>query len=291
MKNFLLFSSVALCLSLGIGSPLLAAEAVAGTTAVNTTAVTSDAPAIKPAETCLSDLRAFNTKMDKGGYWLGGSEYGYGYPAGGWGNGYGYAMGEYRPAMGVGYQNARPGYEIRVLVSAANILARQGKEQPCQAVLATTNAIYNKYAADMRDGKSAMVDGPGWRQQQIAAAQPVADRTMSLRSDELIGTEVRNQKDESLGSVDDLVMSPTSGKIAYLIVARGGLFGIDQKYVPVPWTDIKATPNTNLLVLDTSKSVMEGAPKVKHDQFFTNAQYTETSQKVDNYWKTHLAAN
>lgn len=66
----------------------------------------------------------------------------------------------------------------------------------------------------MRNGKSEMVDGSGWREQQIAAAQPVTDRTMSTRSDELIGTEVRNQKDESLGSVDDLVTSPTTGKIA-----------------------------------------------------------------------------
>ena len=291
MKHLVLFGSVAGCLSLGMVGPLLAAEAVAAKDAVSTTAPPSDPSTTKPAETCLNDLRAFNTKIDKGGYWLGGSDYGYGYPAGGWGMGYGYAMGGYRPPRGVGYQNARPGYEIRVLVSAANILAHQGKEQPCQDVLATTNAIYKQYAVDMRDGKSEMTDGPGWRQQQIAAAQPVADRTMSTRSDQLIGTEVRNQKDESLGSVDDLVMSPTTGKIAYLIVARGGLFGFDQNYVPVPWTDIKATPNMNLLVLDTSKSAMDGAPEVKHNQFLTTEQYAETSQKVDNYWKTHLAAN
>ena len=293
MKHFLLFGSVVGGLTLGLAGPLLAAEAVASTDAVSTIAPSSNTSALKPAETCLTDLRAFNTKIDKGGYWLGGSGYGYGYPAGGWGLGYGAGLGTggYRPAMGVGYQNARPGYEIRVLVSAANILAHQGKEQPCQDVLATTNAIYNQYAANMRDGKSEMVDGPGWRQQQITAAQPVADRTLSIRSDQLIGTELRNQKDESLGSVDDLVMSPATGKIAYLIIARGGLFGFDQNYVPVPWADIKATPNMNLLVLDCTKTAMEGAPEVKHDQFLTADQYTKESQKVDDYWKTHLAAN
>ena len=248
MKHVLLFSSVAGCLFVGIGSPLHAADAVATTNAVSTAAPSSDASTVKPAETCLTDLQTFNTRMDKAGYWLGGSGYGYGYPAGGWGEGYGYpTMGGYQSDMGDGYQNARPGYDIRTLVSAANILAHQGKEQPCQDVLAATNVIYNQYATAMRDGKSKMVDGSGWRQQQIAAALPIADRTASMRSDELIGTEVRNQKDESLGSVDDLVMSPTTGKIAYLIIARGGLFGIDQKYVPVPWTDIKATPNMNLL--------------------------------------------
>lgn len=290
MNNLLRLTSIAGCLSIGIVGPLLAADAVVGTNAVMA-APAGDRPAIKAAETCLKDISALQTKMDKEGFWLGGSGYGYGYPAGGWGMGYGYAMGSYRPPIGIGYQNARPGYEIRNLLSSANILAHQGQQRTCEDVLSATTVIYTEYAANMHDGRSELAKGSGWRQQQIAAAQPVADRTISTRSDELIGTEVRNQKDESLGSVDDLVMSPTTGKIAYLIVARGGLFGIDEKYVPVPWSDIKATPNMNLLVLDSTKNAMESAPEVKHNQFFTAEQYAETSQKVDNYWKTHLAAN
>ena len=76
-------------------------------------------------------------------------------------------------ATGIGYQNARPGYELRTLVAAANILARQGQQQPCEDVLATTRDIYKLYVADMHSGKMPMVDVQGWRQQQIAAAQPV----------------------------------------------------------------------------------------------------------------------
>jgi sporulation protein YlmC with PRC-barrel domain len=288
MKRSTLVSSVAACICLGLSVPLLAAEPPVAGTATHPASSEKNVPASKPAEKCLNDLRAFDDQMEKDGYWLGRSGYGYGYPMGEAGYGY-FATGGNPAAIEPGYQNARPGYELRSLVASANILARRGQQQPCEDVLATTRDIYKVYVADMHSGKMPMADVQGWRQLQIAAAQPVTSKNTSFRSDELVGTDVRNPQNEALGSVEDLVMSPQKGKIAYLVIARGGIFGIDETYVPVPWEDFKISPNVKLLVLDTTKGVLDAAPRVDKDQFATPGQFDQQSQKVDVYWKAHLA--
>ena len=189
----------------------------------------------------------------------------------------------------MGYQTARPGYEVRILVASANILARHGQQQACENVLATSREIYKVYAADLRDGKMPpMTDVPGWRQQQVASAVPVTSKSASFRSDELLGTEVRTPQDDGLGSVEDLVMSPQTGEIAYLVVSQGGIFGFDEKYVPVPWADSKITQGASLLVLDSTKAAMNAAPQVSKEQFTSAGHFDQESQKVDAYWKAHL---
>lgn len=285
MKSSTLISSVAVCFSLGVAAPLLAQPAATGAVTQQSSGEQNVSPA-KVAETCLSDLRTFDSQMEKDGYWLSGSGFGHGYPLGGYGYygyGHGYSIGSHSP--GARYGHARLGYEIRTLVVAANVLARRGQQQPCQDLLVTTREIYKSYVADMRDGGMPMANVAGWRQQQITAALPVTSNTTSFRADQLLGTDVRNLQNEALGSVDDLVMSPQTGKIAYLVIARGGIFGIGEKYIPIPWEDFNATPNANLLVLDTTKVAMDAAPQVNRDQFTTPG---EQSQKVDAYWKSKL---
>jgi sporulation protein YlmC with PRC-barrel domain len=282
-----LVSSVAACICLGLSFPLLAAEPPVAGTATRPASSGKNVSA-KPAETCLNDLRAFDNRMARDGFWLSGSGYGYGYPMGEAGYGY-FAIGSNPAATEAGYRNARPGYELRTLLASANILARHGQQQPCEDVLATTRDIYKVYVADMHSGKMPMADVQGWRRLQIAAAQPVTSKNISFRSDELVGTDVRNPQNEALGSVEDLVMSPHDGKIAYLVIARGGIFGIDETYVPVPWDDFKISPNVKLLVLDTTKGILDAAPRVDKGHFATPGNFDQQSQKVDAYWKTHLS--
>jgi sporulation protein YlmC with PRC-barrel domain len=285
-------ATVAICALLASFTPLLAA-----TTPVPPGLAAVAGPPVAaalPAEKCLGDVSAFSDKMSKDGHWLGGSGDSYGYPMGGYGYGYEASIDGMTAGNFAGYGSARPGYEVRTLLASATVLAQLGQEEECQAVLTTTRTVYARYETDLHGRGIRPADMPGWRERQIAAAVPVAGVDASFRSDQLLDTDVVTPGNESLGSVHDLVLNPKTGKIAFLIIARGGLFGIDASYIPVPWGALKAAPNASLLVLDTTKTAMSAAPRVDDHQFSDSRQFDQESQKVDAYWASRvktLAAN
>jgi sporulation protein YlmC with PRC-barrel domain len=290
MKHPIVAVSIAACLCIAAGTPLLAADSTIVAAADDPTVKVSDVSDPTLAKVCLSDLQAFDSQMEKEGYWLSGSGYGFGYPIGaGYGYGQATGLGASPMATSMDYQAARPGYEVRMLLASANILARHGQQQGCEDVLATTRGIYKVYVADVQASGTPKVNIAGWREHQIATAKPVTGDNISYRSDELLGTDVRNPQGEVLGSVDDIVMSPQTGKIAFLVVSRGGIFGIGEKYVAIPWGDFKASPDMSLLMLDSTKVDMDAAPQAKDGKFASDGHFDQQSQLVDSYWKTHIS--
>src|ERR1019366_8864247 len=124
MKRSALAASLTASLCLGFAGPLLAAESSQTAAAHKPSPDAKVASHKQPAQKCLSDLRALDNQMQKDGFWLHGSGYGYGYPM------YGYDYGD-RGMMSPGaagishqpgttYWRARPGFEVRTLIAATN---------------------------------------------------------------------------------------------------------------------------------------------------------------------------
>ena len=288
MTNPIALGPCAALICLALSSPLSAAESPVVATAPTPAAVPEVSTA-GAADGCRADLKTFAAQMEKDGYWNSGDGYGFGFPMNESGFGmYGESPYRDRPAIvDTEYSGVRPGYEVRVLINGANIMARHGKQQGCEDILAETRTLYTGFLADMRHGGKPLADGPAWRMKEIRAAMPVSDKNDHFRSDALVGVEVRSPNDTALGSVDDLVMSPKTKQIAYLVIARGGIFGFDESHVPVPWKDFKATPTANLLVLDTTKAILDGAPEVKKGGFSLSGNVETEGVKVDAYWNAH----
>jgi sporulation protein YlmC with PRC-barrel domain len=289
LKRSALTAALTMCVSLGVAVPVRcapAAEVVVGHVPAEHTARASEP---KPARKCMGDLRAFDARIKKDGYWLHAADYGYGYPM--FGITYPYAG--YVPARGESgasaFVHARPGYDVRTLIAAGNILALRGQQQACEALLTATLVIYQDYLIDLRNAHITKADVPAWRNHLIAAAVPVSEDTTSIKFDDLIGVDVVNSYNVGLGSVEDLLLSRKTGQIAYLVIGRGGVFGIDEKYVPVPWSDFRMTASGVLMVLDTSQANMDSAPQVAERMFGSDVRFGRDNAKVDVYWKTHLS--
>src|SRR5664279_1569898 len=92
MKRSILAGSVTALVCLGFAAPLLAAPPTATDAMSQPSPGEKKSAAFKSAEKCLSDLLAFDSQMEKDGYWLGGSGYGYGYPMNEFYNGIGPPM-------------------------------------------------------------------------------------------------------------------------------------------------------------------------------------------------------
>ena len=247
------------------------------------------------AENCRQDLQAFGLQMEEDGYWLAGYR-----DAWGW-RGYGVdpaapaidpaapvatpgAAAPAAPWGAVGW-DVSPGYQIRVLYSAAHVLAVRGEDDACQAVLAELRGLYDGYVTQLAEAGIEPGQVTGWRQERIAAATPVEELPMTTSVDMVIGTEVRNLQDEYLGSIEDVVLEPETGGVAFVVVSHGGFLGIGTNYAVVPWERLSVTPAFDVFVLDVPAASFENAPGIDPNRLSEPGAFEQTRLQFEQFWE------
>ena len=80
------------------------------------------------------------------------------------------------------------------------------------------------------------------------------------KASKLIGMQVRNTKNENLGKITDLVIDQKSGKVAYAALSVGGVLGVGDKLVAVPFEAFTPNPGQDGLVLNIDKQRLQQAP-------------------------------
>lgn len=160
-----------------------------------------------------------------------------------------------------------PRQKIRSLRDTAFAYAMDGKEQTCQVVLASMREVFDKHQKVI----GVEADDPSarraWRRAHLSRAEPVAQMNHLVRADILIGSDIRNLKDERLGEIEDLVLNPKERNILYVLVSRGGALGFGEKLVAIRWSDLRATADHELYLLDVPAQVLKDAPEVDRHNF------------------------
>jgi hypothetical protein len=75
------------------------------------------------------------------------------------------------------------------------------------------------------------------------------DSPLLVPCSSLCGEAVVDGGDAPLGRLDHMVIDPASGRIAFAVVAAGGVFGIGETLREVPWRALKRDEARGVWVL------------------------------------------
>lgn len=86
------------------------------------------------------------------------------------------------------------------------------------------------------------------------------------RASDLMDKKVKNQQGQDLGQVEDLVINQ-DGRIGYIILSQGGLLGVGDKYIPIPFKSAQLDQQQNQIVLNVDKQMLESAPQISKNDW------------------------
>jgi sporulation protein YlmC with PRC-barrel domain len=88
-----------------------------------------------------------------------------------------------------------------------------------------------------------------------------------MGADTLIGTNVYNTADESLGPIKELMIEMSTGKIAYAVLSYGGFLGMGDRLFAVPWQALTLDTQNKRFSLNASKDQLKNAPGFDKDHW------------------------
>ena len=98
-----------------------------------------------------------------------------------------------------------------------------------------------------------------------------------LRTDEMIGAEVRSSDDKIVGEVRNIVFGTKDAR-DYAIVASGGFFTAGKDSIVVPIRSLKVTQDRSSFFLPISKEIMKTVPLMPDQNY---------AWLSDQKWRTH----
>ena len=93
---------------------------------------------------------------------------------------------------------------------------------------------------------------------------PALNMSRDWRASKLIGSSVTNMQDQSVGTIDDVVLD-NDGKIVSVLVSVGGFLGLGEKRVAVAFKELlisRAEDGDPIVKVTLSKQSLETAPDV-----------------------------
>jgi hypothetical protein len=192
-----------------------------------------------------------------------------------------------------GPANSQSVRDLRSLRDAAFTLRSYGRHEDCERLLANIRElIAGPPMGSLGDNDEEEAD------KQIVAREPKIKRgaalgnrdkndakpllkidelTPGLRTDEMIGAEVRSCDDKIVGEVRNIIFGTKDGQ-DYAVVASGGFFTAGKDSIVVPIRSFKVTQDRSSFFLPISKETMKTVPLMPDQDYLW---------LLDQKWRAH----
>ncbi len=82
------------------------------------------------------------------------------------------------------------------------------------------------------------------------------------RTSKIIGSNVVNDANETIGKVDDLIVSPDDNKSAYVIISVGGWLGMGSHLIALPYDNLRIS-SARITLPNATKDGLKTLPEFK----------------------------
>lgn len=108
---------------------------------------------------------------------------------------------------------------------------------------------------------------PAMAQSTVATETFVKANATDVLSYNLIGLNITNGQNETVGEIKDLILS--QGQLTGYVISVGGFLGMGERYVIVRPSAVKVAYNENdkkwTAMMDATKDQLKGAPEFKYE--------------------------
>jgi sporulation protein YlmC with PRC-barrel domain len=99
--------------------------------------------------------------------------------------------------------------------------------------------------------------------------------------DSIVGASVRDAQGQDLGRIEQLFVDAKDGRIAYAVIARGGVFGMGQDQVQVPWSKVSVRQEGGNVVLVMDQTALRDAPRFEGGSAPAASPETAPRERMD----------
>lgn len=106
----------------------------------------------------------------------------------------------------------------------------------------------------------------GYLEEESMSTEGLEERRV-LSASNLMGNNVVNPEGDTLGQLKDIMLDMVDGRIAYAVLAFGGVLGIGEKLFAIPWEALEVDQVNDQIILDVPYDKLKNAPGFDKDNW------------------------